>query len=461
MPMTDALRARVVAFALAALLGPAPTTSTAAAQTFSSGSTGADGAFAPTTTTTLALPPGGVLHFTTITVPAGVTVRFTRNATNTPVTLLATGPVTIAGTLDLGGGNGLPGGQGTRTASNGGSAGPGGFDGGSGATAVAATTGGSGLGPGGGAGGVNAGPPAGGGGHVAAGGGANGGPAYGTPALVPAVGGSGGGGGAVPAFGLTGGGGGGGGGVLVIAASGTITHTGTITVAGGAGGGGGFGAQAGGGGSGGAVRLVASGIAGTGTINVSGGAGSNAGSAGRVRLESFTSSAQFQIAGGVPATVSSAPPTSLTLAAEPSLRIATIAGVATPPAPGAAFGVPDVTLPETTTNPVTVDLAAANVPPGTTVVVTVKGQFGGATSATSTPLTGSLAASTASATVTIPTDQPCVVTASASFALLAAGDGASVLAGGEPVERVRVTANSRGHAEVVYITAGGRELAAR
>lgn len=64
-----------------------------AAQTFSSGSTGADGAFNPTVSTTLPLPPDGVFNFTTVNIPAGVTVQFQRNATNTPVFLLATGDV--------------------------------------------------------------------------------------------------------------------------------------------------------------------------------------------------------------------------------------------------------------------------------------------------------------------------------------------------------------------------------
>src|SRR5262245_14003597 len=80
---------------LAMMLG---TATPAPAQTFTSGSTGADGAFNPPTgTTTLTLPPGGVFNFTTINIPAGATVRFTRNASNTPVTMLASGNVTIGG----------------------------------------------------------------------------------------------------------------------------------------------------------------------------------------------------------------------------------------------------------------------------------------------------------------------------------------------------------------------------
>src|SRR3972149_6220902 len=87
----------------------------AIAQTFSSGSTGADGAFNPTTNTTLALPPNGVFNFTTINIPAGVTVTFTRNTTNTPVSLLASGNVIIAGTIDV---SGSPGGSGVPGATN-------------------------------------------------------------------------------------------------------------------------------------------------------------------------------------------------------------------------------------------------------------------------------------------------------------------------------------------------------
>src|SRR3989304_1593138 len=126
----------------------------ASAQTFNSGSTGADGPFNPTTNTTLALTPNGVFNFTTINIPAGVTVAFTRNATNTPVTLLASGNVVIAGSVNLNGaGGGNPTG-GTGISPKGGLGGPGGFNGGDGGDGIATTTGGTGLGPGGGTGGA-------------------------------------------------------------------------------------------------------------------------------------------------------------------------------------------------------------------------------------------------------------------------------------------------------------------
>ena len=121
----------------------------AQAQTFNSGSTGADGAFTPASNVTLTVPPSGIFHFTTVTIPAGVTVTFARNAANTPVILLASGDVTIAGTLDL---IGAPGGAGafaTLLAPNGGLGGPGGFAGGAGASGIVSTTAGTGVGPGG------------------------------------------------------------------------------------------------------------------------------------------------------------------------------------------------------------------------------------------------------------------------------------------------------------------------
>ena len=100
-----------LAFSVAAALPRTP----AVAQTFNSGSTGADGAFNPTADITLALPPSGVFNFTTINIPRGVTVRFRRNAANTPVTMLASGDVTIAGTLTFKGKAGVNGCHGYTT----------------------------------------------------------------------------------------------------------------------------------------------------------------------------------------------------------------------------------------------------------------------------------------------------------------------------------------------------------
>jgi hypothetical protein len=63
--------------------------------------TGANGALAPTTNITLdTTPNGGVFEFTSINIPAGVTVRLTGS---NPAILLCLGSVTIAGQLDASG----------------------------------------------------------------------------------------------------------------------------------------------------------------------------------------------------------------------------------------------------------------------------------------------------------------------------------------------------------------------
>lgn len=451
----------------------------ASAQTFNSGSTGADGALnAAAGTTTLTVPPSGVFNFTTINIPASATVKFTRNANNTPVTMLATGSVTVAGILDVSGTVGATARSGSvAVGPSGGAGGPGGFDGGSGATPFVSTTGGSGLGPGGGAGAaatpsptVNSG--GGGAGYLVAGapgGGSTagaGGAAYGTASLLPLVGGSGGGGGGVVSNNSAAGGGGGGG-ALVLASSGTITITGQINAQGGAGGGTGTGSAGGGGaGSGGSVRLIATAITGTGgTINIAGGVGGGglgvnggAGSPGRIRVETFTNTLVVNPNTTTLGAVTSAAPTSVTLPNTPSLKIASVGGVPAPAAPAGSFTIADVVLPPTTTNPVAVALEASNIPLGTVVSVTVKGLYGQANSASSSALAGTLATSTATASVTIPTSQPSIVSASTSFVLTAANGGGPVFVHGEEVERVRVTATPGGASTVAYVTKSGREV---
>jgi len=95
----------------------------AGAQTFNSGSNGSDGALdlsAVPAGATVDFDPGSfnppldpdrdnVYHFTTIQIPAGVTVRLSADRLGgAPVVWLASGAVQIAGTLDLAGRNGNP-----------------------------------------------------------------------------------------------------------------------------------------------------------------------------------------------------------------------------------------------------------------------------------------------------------------------------------------------------------------
>lgn len=248
-------------------------TNSARAQGVVNGSTGADGALDVATDTVRALPPDGVLNFTTVHVRPGATLTFTPNERNTPVYLLATGNVLIEGTISVNGGN--------ATTTAGGVGGPGGYAGGTpGTTGVPP---GAGIGPGAGRGGAErTSDPTG-----AGGGGyrtrqyyfvnypayhkndANRGATYGSPLLVPLVGGSGGGG----TSGGTAWGGGGGGGAVLIASDTRIEVSGRVEALGGTGvpttscssaslnhG------------SGGAIRLVAPTVAGSGTIDTRGGA---------------------------------------------------------------------------------------------------------------------------------------------------------------------------------------------
>jgi len=69
---------------------------------------------------------------------------------------------------------------------------------------------------------------------------------------------------------------------------------------------------------------------------------------------------------------------------------------------------------------VTLTLTGTNIPPGATVIVVVNGQTGGSI-AVSTTLSGTMASTRATAAVTIPTNRPCVVSASATFTPVTAG----------------------------------------
>lgn len=171
---------------------------------FDSGSSGEDGAFTPTVDTELELPEDGIFHFTNVTIPDGVTVRFDGTG---PVTILASGDVEVAGTIDLSGswsppvgaaGDGNVGDDGLP-----GFAGPGGFDGGLGGEPAEDREnrlGGAGIGPGGGGGGVRSSnrKRSGAGGSFgtvgSSGFGVTPGETYGSEVLLPLVGGSGGGG---------------------------------------------------------------------------------------------------------------------------------------------------------------------------------------------------------------------------------------------------------------------------
>jgi hypothetical protein len=440
--------------------------SPAAAQVFVSGSTGADGAFAPAANTTLSLPPSGTFNFTTVTIPAGVTVTFAKNAANTPVTILATGDVTINGTLSVGGGDGGPS-LAALPNPQVGLGGPGAYNGGAGgnpgAVNVASGPGGAGLGIGSGGGGsTNQGC----GSFASAG--CGGSFPTAIPTLLPMLGGSGGGGGGgrvgAGSVGYSGGAGGGGAGSIVIASSGTITVNGSLIANGGRGGNGAPEAYGGGGGSGGGIRLVANAIAGNGGIGATGGApgttccafaGGSSGGNGIVRLESFA----FTYSGSVLPGASFSTPGLVVPPGLPSLTIASIGGSAPPANPAGNFSTVDVALPSTVTNPVPVVVTATNIPVPTGVTVQARPQFGDVTSTNGT-LSGSKASSSATINVTLPSGVSVIQVVTNAFTITADLAPFLPFVDGEPVERIRLAAAYGASPQVFYITKSGKEVPA-
>jgi hypothetical protein len=448
----------------------------AQAQGFSSGSTGADGAFAPTQNATVPIPASGVFNFTTVNIPSGVTITYVRNAANTPLTILAAGDVNISGSIVL---DGQPG----SSAGFGGLGGPGAGTGGQGGINVNAS-GMPGAGTGGGGGGVGfvyGGSPlctggAGGGFQTAAPGvfngvyGASGGAAYGSSVLTPLLAGSGGGGGGAISA-ITSAGGGGGAGAILIASSTQIVFpasgpAGVISAQGGTGGNGGSGCS-GGGGSGGAIHLVANTVSGLAQFKVSGGnsgcpgdatgchnsfgSGGGSGGQGYVRVDAlylsgFNPTSSYAITSGLPALPSAG--------SIPSLQIVSIAGVAAPASPNGSFaGTPDVVLPPNQSNPVTVVVNAVNIPGGTTVTVTAV-PASGTTASGSATLSGTTASSTANVSLTLPATLS-VLTATTTTLIAASNP---IFMNGEHVDKIEVAASFGGRSQLTYVTHSGRRI---
>jgi hypothetical protein len=512
-PARSVLRpATLVAAISAAFMAPA-------AFAFNSGSTGADGALAPTVNTEIQVPPSGILNYTSITIPTGVTVKFKRNALNTPVYLLVSGAATIAGTIDVKGTNGAH----TGTAGDGNQAddgipgvgGPGGFDGGRGGRDDTANRpeiirAGGGLGPGGGKGGIEGAdacangryyPRIGGGaGHLTYGtetqsynscgyrpAGTAVGVPYGSAILQPLVGGSGGGGGR-GGLNYGGSGGGGGGGALLLAVSGTLNITGSINADGGASGfaGGTNGGENGGGGSGGAVRLVATSIAGAGGIRAIGGcistygvAGYSANSQQKPVYYNATQYSNIYEQNFYGCNSAGASEGRIRIEAENLTYTGTTYPAYTADTPGPVFlsnvpslriatiagsavptnpiGNADLTFPANITNPVTVDLATTNVPTGNTILVKVIPAYGNVQEVLSPAIAGSAASGTASVQVNLPQGPSTLQAVTTYTVVVAMGEALSRFAQNERVDKVQLMATLGGESQAKLITISGKE----
>ena len=463
-------------------------------------STTCKGAFAPTVNTVVPLPPNGILDYTTVAIPAGVTVSFSKNAANTPVVIRTSGNVTIEGAITVSAvspaansgnsGDGNLGDDGQP-----GIGGPGGFDGGFGGISSAFggsawRPGGAGKGPGGGQAAVNynSSYPIGGGGGGFGSGGATawstygvGGTTYGQSSLLPIIGGSGGGGGLSGAT-FSGAGGGGGGGAILIAA-GTASSPATITVgksgtygyiyadayAGGNSAGTGCGGE-GGGGSGGAIKLVANtlscpgsycrmyargGGGGTGCWN-NGGAGGN----GIIRLE-YVNNTTWLSNYTAPA-YNFGLPGHVLVPNNPTLAIVSVtASTTTLNVPANPTGNADLTFPTGTTT-ATVNLAAFGIPTGSTADVHVIPASGATrtkvlSNAFSTADANGM--STATATVTLSPGNN-ILQAAVTYTVTELVAMALPQFNGEYVAKIRVEGGMDGKSQVTYITATGKEYPA-
>lgn len=376
-------------------------------QTFDSGSNGSDGALNLTTPGTIRFDPktfvppldpdgDNVYHFTTINIGAGVTVKLSGAVLSGPVYWLASGDISIVGTLDIDGEPGTnPGPHAALRMPS--VPGAGGYAGGIGGLAGTSMLPQNGQGPGGGAAETVASPVSDvGGGQLSA-----------NQFLVPLVGGSGGGGASrnlctasgPSSFGSAGGSGGG---AILLASSSQVVVSGLISANGG--GVSSLCINASGGGSGGSIRIVSDRVeltSGTRVRALGGATGGNPcqpcrGSAGRIRIETNV------IAGSGTSTPSyiHSPPYQLLLPSTPppSISVTDINGN---PINANPFTFPDTVI--NSASPVTVEVKAHFVPIGTIPQLTIVSESGADQEIEFPPLQGSLEESMSTATVMFPT----------------------------------------------------------
>ncbi len=373
------------------------------------GSDGSDGAFEPVANVEVDLSLAGtgpgtgvydatewavIFNYTSVTIPSGVTVTFKNHPSGAPVIWLVSGSVTIAGTVSLDGeGN-------TGTAARAPIPGPGGFRGGR-AFLSLESEGAGGHGPGGG----NYDPTSNhhgvGGSYGTLGGNVTVESTYGNEKIVPLIGGSGGSSGRSTA----GRGAGAGGGAILIAANNTITLTGSIHADGG-----GTNTCCGGyfsgGGSGGGIRLIADLVTGGGSLLARGGTGIGAGGKGRIRVEANTN--ELTHAGDPTYTQDfpDVPPMIFPPAASPVITVTMltvgVTDIPVPIDPSAKFEFPSQDVSLDAVNPVTVHLAATDVPLDWVVEVRAVAKSGSAVTAIADPLVGTVGSSTTTASITLP-----------------------------------------------------------
>jgi hypothetical protein len=181
------------------------------------------------------------------------------------------------------------------------------------------------------------------------------------------------------------------------------------------------------------------------------------GGAGRVRLEAvlFGTVATTDPLASLSTTLGPITPSSIpALINFPTLAFTSVGGVAPPTALTGSFATADVTLPGTTTNPVSVILTATNTPAPTTYTVKLIPQFANPSSQTVTS-SGAFSLSTATATVTFPNGRISGLQAFAGFTLTAS---LAPIIDGEPVEQVLLAAGYGEPSALTLVTKSGKEV---
>lgn len=429
-----------------------------------SGSDGHDGALEinQSISIDMANHPDGIYHYTSVSIPTGVTVSFIPNANNKPVVWLVQGNCVINGTVDV---SGKP-----MSGGSGGLSGPGGWAGGSGGSNPS-----SGYGPGSGANGVNNQTGIYFGGNASFGTVGNvtsqqqpAGVTYGNSFLLPLRGGSGGGGTASWSVG-----GSGGGGAIMIASSQSLVVNGNISANGGPGV---SSPVLGASGSGGGIRLVAQVISGNGSISAKGGTATGyqlnsfAGD-GRVRFDTYANTFSGSI-GGV--FTQGFQPIILPAAGQGiQLSIASVGGVAAPASPSGVLASPDVIVSAQQVNPIPIVVNCSNIPLNSEITVKVHPANGADVTAVGLNNAGTLATSTATVSVNMPRGGG-IIYATAVTGI--AGGGASIgspadaktpslaetgwTASGERFVAMEITASLGGKQKIAYLTKSGKRYPA-
>ena len=297
-----------------------------------------------------------VFKYSSVNIPAGVTVTFKNHPTHAPVVWLVSGSVNIAGTVNLRGKDGTANAIAALTPAE---PGPGGFRGGA--------MGPSGVGSGYGIGGsITAGP-------------ATYQTTYGNPQIIPLIGGS----GSTKGFQDANSGSGAGGAILIGAALNAVI-TGTIDARGGMNGNTTWPASS----SGGAIRLIAEQVTGNGNLIA---VDTNM-APGRIRVETPSISPSLIINPNTVAVPPASPPQLWPGATAPTCSIISIGGVASPADPTAPVAATsDVAI--ATNNTVEVLVQTTNFPTAGVVEVRDVKKYGPATWTTATLVGGSTFAS--------------------------------------------------------------------